>query len=125
MRSAASTARHVSPPRDPEELPQGAVSHAVVVRRENYPHVWVYPPRGRGGPHREDRVCAVDVHRVGVVEELPEEVSQLASFLGYVVGAAGRPGGPPDYIYIIDFLFAGLLSPWVACYHGCFMPRYG
>jgi hypothetical protein len=70
--------RHVLPPGDPEESPQSAVSCSVVVWREDNPHVWVCPPRGRGGPHREDRVCAVDVHRVGVVEKPLEETPQLA-----------------------------------------------
>ncbi len=70
--------RHVPPPGDPEESPQGAVSRAVVVWREDNPHVWVYPTRRRKGQHREDRVCAVDTHCVYVVEEPLEETPQLA-----------------------------------------------
>jgi len=93
--------RHVLPPGDPEESPQGAVSRAVVMRHEDNPHVWVYSPRRCGGPHREDSMCAVDVHRVCVVEKPLEETPQLAYLLGYVVGAAGRPSGPPNYAYAV------------------------
>jgi hypothetical protein len=78
--------RHVPPPGDPEEFPQGAVSRSVVVWREDYPHVWVYPTRRRKGQYREDRVCAVDIHCVYVVEESLEETPQL----GYFPWISGR-----------------------------------
>jgi len=70
--------RHVPPPGDPEDSPQVAVSRSVVVWREDNPHVWVYPMRRRKGQHREDHVCAVDIHCVYVFEEPLEETPQLA-----------------------------------------------
>jgi hypothetical protein len=66
-------------------------------------------------------MCAVNVHRVYVAEELLDEAPQLASLLGNVVGAAGCPGGPSDDLYAVYLLFAGFVGFWVACYHGCFV----
>jgi hypothetical protein len=45
---------------------------------------------------------AVDMHCIYLVEELLEETPQLASHAWDVVGTAGCPGGPSNYVYVVD-----------------------
>jgi len=76
---------------------------------------------GSGGVCGRDAVDAVGMYDVGPPRGVSEQLFQLASHAWDVVGAAGRPGGPPDYVYAVYLLFAGFVGLRVACHHGCFV----